>query len=583
VGGNEQRRRGADWGSVVTHTRYITDIMTSSRFVVAALVVCAMASLLPAAACPQGGNSSGPAPLFTISGSVPEKFGAGFISIPDQDGDLQRDVAVGSPAYNGGRGRVQIFSSATQQELASFPGIYSSGGLGYSLDLQDYNADGVDDLVVRTRWQAWPSNGTCETVVLELPSLTPLWRKTGNGESWFGSFSALMPDADGDNLAEVFVMESDNNCAGTDSGKAWMFDASGTERWSLCSGGAWDYWGNGHSPAVMPDLNGDNYPDLAIPAPETCGCVPGPGYLRVLDGMSGSTIWTVVGDGWPSRIVGAQLAGDVDSDNVPDIAALHMFPSVASTSSLRVYSGASGAQLASASMPGLVPYMTGAGADIDGDGSLELPVAAFDASGAHHILILSVAAQSVLVIWVSPFAGAEVSDLAFVTDFDGDAIPDLEASSAQAGQCVIYSSATLLMPAAASVYGTGCGSPPLQMTPQAPPILGSVGSAEITNVPVQLGGVTMGFSDTLLTGLPILPLSLASLGMPGCELLHSNDVFGLPVTAGASGTLDFSYTIPSNVNLLGAQVYLQAYCYAPGANALEIIASNGVEWVIGNQ
>ena len=93
----------------------------------------------------------------------------------------------------------------------------------------------------------------------------------------------------------------------------------------------------------------------------------------------------------------------------------------------------------------------------------------------------------------------------------------------------------------------------------------------------------MGFDDTFLGGLPILPLSLDSLGMQGCQLLHSNDVFGLPTTGGAPGTLDFSFGIPGNANLLGAHVYLQAYCYAPSANALEIIASNGIDWMLGNQ
>ena len=93
----------------------------------------------------------------------------------------------------------------------------------------------------------------------------------------------------------------------------------------------------------------------------------------------------------------------------------------------------------------------------------------------------------------------------------------------------------------------------------------------------------MGFDDATLGGLPILPLSLASLGMPGCALLHSNDVFGLPVTSSAPGTLDFSYPSPGDANLLGGHVYLQAYCFAPGANALEIIVSNGIDWLIGNQ
>jgi len=71
--------------------------------------------------------------------------------------------------------------------------------------------------------------------------------------------------------------------------------------------------------------------------------------------------------------------------------------------------------------------------------------------------------------------------------------------------------------------------------------------------------------------------------MPGCHLLHSNELFGLPVTPTVPGTLEFSYAIPNNGILLGVHVYLQAYCFAPGANPLEVIASNGIDWLIGNQ
>ncbi len=137
--------------------------------------------------------------------------------------------------------------------------------------------------------------------------------------------------------------------------------------------------------------------------------------------------------------------------------------------------------------------------------------------------------------------------------------------------------------ASAQAYGAGCGSPPLQLTPGATPVLGSVGTATITSAPTAIGGVTMGFDDQFLTGLPILPLSMAGLGMPGCELLHSNDVFGLSVTTASPGTLNFSYSIPTNAILLGSHVYLQAYCWAPGANQLSMIASNGIDWLVGNQ
>ncbi|MFT4543438.1 MAG: hypothetical protein ACI835_005910, partial [Planctomycetota bacterium] len=30
-------------------------------------------------------------------------------------------------------------------------------------------------------------------------------------------------------------------------------------------------------------------------------------------------------------------------------------------------------------------------------------------------------------------------------------------------------------------------------------------------------------------------------------------------------------------------VYLQAYCFAPSENQLQIVVSNGIDWLIGNQ
>ena len=146
------------------------------------------------------------------------------------------------------------------------------------------------------------------------------------------------------------------------------------------------------------------------------------------------------------------------------------------------------------------------------------------------------------------------------------------------------------VPATASSYGVGCGSPAMVMTPQAPPMLGAAATASIANVPaipsvpVPLGGVTIGFSDTFYGGLPLLPISLAAAGMPGCELLQSNDIFGLPVAPGSSpGTWDFALPIPANTNLLSTHVYLQAFAGAPGYNAAQFVVSNGVDWLIGNQ
>lgn len=139
-----------------------------------------------------------------------------------------------------------------------------------------------------------------------------------------------------------------------------------------------------------------------------------------------------------------------------------------------------------------------------------------------------------------------------------------------------------LILATATTYGTGCGSPALDMVPGQRPVIGTSATAMVNNAPTPIGGVAMGWSKTLL--FPIaLPFELSSIGMPGCYLLQSNQAFGLPVTGGVAGTLQFSYAIPSAPGLLGTHVYLQGYAYAPAANAMEVIASNGVDWLLGNQ
>jgi len=137
--------------------------------------------------------------------------------------------------------------------------------------------------------------------------------------------------------------------------------------------------------------------------------------------------------------------------------------------------------------------------------------------------------------------------------------------------------------ATGTIYGSGCGTPALDFTPTSNPILGTTAGALISNAPNQFAGVVMGWSDSHLSGVPLLPLDLAFIGMPGCSMLVSNEVIGLPTTQLTASTLQFDYAIPSSLVLLGAHVYVQAYCVAPGANPLQIIASNGIDWLIGNQ
>lgn len=136
--------------------------------------------------------------------------------------------------------------------------------------------------------------------------------------------------------------------------------------------------------------------------------------------------------------------------------------------------------------------------------------------------------------------------------------------------------------ATATPYGSGCGVPPLGFLPDptARPIIGQTAGATITNAPTVLAGVAMGWSNTF--AFPVaLPFGLSGIGMPGCDLLQSNQIFGLAATVTPLG-LSFSTAIPNQVNLVGSHAYIQAYAFAPGQNALQIIASNGIDWQLGD-
>lgn len=133
----------------------------------------------------------------------------------------------------------------------------------------------------------------------------------------------------------------------------------------------------------------------------------------------------------------------------------------------------------------------------------------------------------------------------------------------------------------ASPYGAGCGVPPLslQAVPLLPPRIGGTAGANVTQVPAGFAVMALGWNQQVLGPLP-LPLSLAGMGMPGCQLLHSAEVFGLDATGGGTWS-PFLLGIPDFPALIGQHIYLQAFALAPGVNPAGVVASNGLHWRIG--
>lgn len=136
-----------------------------------------------------------------------------------------------------------------------------------------------------------------------------------------------------------------------------------------------------------------------------------------------------------------------------------------------------------------------------------------------------------------------------------------------------------------STYGTGCGAPALslQSDPAMPPSINSLARATVQNMPTSVGAVMIGWSNTQFGafGAFSLPVSLASLGMPGCDLLQSADLFGLPVAPTGVGVGEFLFTVPNQPAAVGVHLYLQALAYAPAANPGGFVVSNGLDWTVG--
>lgn len=137
--------------------------------------------------------------------------------------------------------------------------------------------------------------------------------------------------------------------------------------------------------------------------------------------------------------------------------------------------------------------------------------------------------------------------------------------------------------ATAIAFGSGCGLPPLGLLPDANgrPVIGQQASASIVDAPTLAAAMSIGWSDAAF-GPFALPVTLAGIGMPGCDLLQSADVTSLGVTPMTPTTLRFTLLLPNSQSLLGTPIFLQAYAFAPGANPLEVVVSNGVAWTIGD-
>lgn len=136
-----------------------------------------------------------------------------------------------------------------------------------------------------------------------------------------------------------------------------------------------------------------------------------------------------------------------------------------------------------------------------------------------------------------------------------------------------------------ATFGAGCsgsaGTPALSALGE--PNLGATWTVQVSSLPAGAANVPfgiLGVSRSTWAGLA-LPLSLVSIGAPGCDVLVSVDV-AAPLT-NLRGSATWDVPIPREVALAGAEVFVQAAVLDRPANALGLAVSNGGAARVGSR
>lgn len=110
-----------------------------------------------------------------------------------------------------------------------------------------------------------------------------------------------------------------------------------------------------------------------------------------------------------------------------------------------------------------------------------------------------------------------------------------------------------------TTFGAGCpgalGVPTLAAAPGSKPLLGGTLTVDLGNLPLGAALMISGLSNTLFGGGVPLPLPLAGLGFPGCDLLV--DAVVLDFVAGAPPNASWSIGLPPTPSLAGVTLYNQ--------------------------
>lgn len=264
------------------------------------------------------------ASLGGVQGAGKDLFGLALSALGDVDGDGIGDLAVGAPQFGvrgsgftdptSGAGYVRIVSGAGLSTIRTHVGTTPGDAYGSSVHGGlDADGDGVGDYAIGAPYQSGAElrSGATGALLHSFPSVGP---ETGYSV-------ALVPDLDGDALADVLVAVTMEFTGFQSSVRAWG-GASGVERWATFSNVGGEL---GWVMTATDDVDQDGTGDVILADREWGNSFSALGFgrLRWVSGASGATLFTLLGPS-PAMGVGFGLGmehlGDLDGDGLRDLA-----------------------------------------------------------------------------------------------------------------------------------------------------------------------------------------------------------------------------------------------------------------------